>query len=746
MSETASEARWSRRRVDRVMPILTAGLISGFLAAAFSISDATFIFGLSLPSALPAGIGLALISTAILAAVTALASSIPGVVAQTQEVPLATLAVVAAGIPAAMPLEAGQTAIFTTLICTLGLSTLATGAFFFLLGHFRLGRFIRFVPLPTIAGFIAGMGWILLHGSLEVVAGKELAVDALREWLSATVALKLLLAAGLVAALVLVSRRSRSPLATPATIVATVLLFHLAAGLAGASNAELADAGWFVTLGSDGALWRTYELVDLGQADWGVAFGQSLSIVSMIVVSGLALLMTSSAIELAVQRDVSVDRELKAAGAANLCAGLAGGIPGFQAFGLTMLNWRLDAANRATGLVVALVCLAVMLLGAPLFDVVPLPIFGGLLLWLSLSLLNEWLVGTWRRLGKGEYLVVLLIVLTIAVAGFLEGLVVGLLAGVVLFVVDYSRVDIVNSRLTGRFLRSSTELSGDHQKLLTDHGEAILILRLQGYIFFGTADRLGERIRGWLKGEDDGGATMRTAFLLIDFRRASGIDSSAVMSFIKLSQFARRHDLRIVPTGLSDSVRSALVRGGLRLDDSYPVRTYDTLDRGLRWCEKKLLDSIDPRIQGEAPAEIREQLLPANATPGAAERLLAYMTRLELPEGRLLVEQGADSQEMYFIESGRVGVYLTKSDEESVRLKTLRHGTTVGELAFYLNQRRSASVRCDVPSVLWCFHRSDLERMERAEPDLAALFHKRMATLLCERLTATNRLVQVLID
>ena len=118
---------------------MTAGLLSGFLAAIFSISDATFIFGLSLPAALPAGIGLALLSTAILASVTAMTSSIPGVVAQTQEVPLATLAVVAAAIPAMMPPDAGEAAVFTTLLCTLGLSTLATGVFFFLLGQFRLG-------------------------------------------------------------------------------------------------------------------------------------------------------------------------------------------------------------------------------------------------------------------------------------------------------------------------------------------------------------------------------------------------------------------------------------------------------------------------------------------------------------------------------------------------------------------------------------------------------------------------------
>jgi len=743
VSEATVQQLRRNGRAGRVAPILTAGLISGLLAAIFSISDAAFIFGLSLPGSLPAGIGLALLSTAVLASVTALTSSIPGVVAQTQEVPLATLAVITSTLPALLPAGADASVQLTTLLCTLGVATLATGIFFYLLGQFRLGRFIRFVPMPVVAGFIAGMGWILFRGSLEVIAGLPVSFDGLGALFASTPLMKLLLAAGLVAALFLVPRRFASPLVFPAVIVAAVLAFHLAVRFAGVSTQSLVATGWFVTLGTDSGLWPYDNLASLASVDWSLILGQALTIATMIFVSGLALLMTSGAIELAIHRDVEVDGELKASGIANLCAGIVGGIPGFQAFGLTLLNWRLGAAHRATGLVVAAVCLAVMLVGGPLFDVVPLPIFGGLLLWLSLSLLREWLLDTYRRLAKGEYLVILLIVVVIAWAGFLEGLIVGLIGGVILFVVDYSRVDIVNARLSGRFLRSSMEFSGEHQKLLAVHGEAILVLRLQGYIFFGTADRLRERIRGWLAAD---GQTP-VSYLLIDFRRASGIDSSAVMSFVKLAQYAGQRDFHIVLTGLSESLRAALRRGGFSLEGETRVRTYHSLDRGLRWCERKLLNRVAPTEQTDRSFEIGEQLLDAGTGDRAAiEAMLGYMTRLELAAGERLIEQGAGSQEMYFIESGRLSIHLAKPDGASLRLKILGPGTTVGELAFYLRQRRSASVLCDTPSVLWRFRRDDLDRMQIESPALAALFHERMATLLSERLAATNRLVQILID
>lgn len=738
MSEAALAERSGQSTLDRMTAVVTAGALSGFLAAFFSISDATFIFGLSLPNGLAAGIGIALLSTAILASVTAATSSIPGVVAQTQEVPLATLAVVAASIAAAVPPAAGLQATFSTLICTLGLSTLATGGLFFLLGHFRLGRFVRFVPLPTVAGFIAGMGWVLLHGSLEVTAGRSLTFEA--AWGESDTLLKLLLAGLLVAALFAAGRGSRSALAMPGVIIGAVLLFHLTTLASGAGIAELEARGWFITVGTEGTLAQAVALFDFGLVAWGEVWSHTLTICTMAIISALALLMTAGGIELAIQRDVSADRELKAAGAANLCAGLAGGIPGFQAFGLTMLNRRLGAAHRATGFVVAGICLLVILFGGPLFEIVPLPVFGGLLLWLSLSLLQEWLVGTWRRVGRGEYLIVVAIVAVIATVGFLEGLMVGLLAGMALFVVDYSRVDIVNARLSGRYLRSSMELSRERQRLLTLHGETILILRLQGYIFFGTADRLRERIQGWLAEEGD----TPTRYLLIDFRRATGIDSSAVLSFLKLAQYAEQKDFRLVLTGLSEPMRTAMRRGGIALDEDRRLRCYGSLDRGLRWCEKKLLQAVE--AEEEFSAEPQERLFPLDEGEAPTRSLLTHMHRLELPAGHRLVTQGDNSHEMYFIESGQVGVHLMRNDGETVRLKTLSAGTTVGELAFYLDQKRSASVTCDQDSVLWRFGKDDLARLEREAPRLAAQFHQRMATLLSERLSAMNRLVQVLID
>ena len=57
------------------------------------------------------------------------------------------------------------------LILVLVAGTLTTGLVLLLLGIFKMGRWIRFVPFPVIAGFMAASGWFLAVGGLHVLAG-----------------------------------------------------------------------------------------------------------------------------------------------------------------------------------------------------------------------------------------------------------------------------------------------------------------------------------------------------------------------------------------------------------------------------------------------------------------------------------------------------------------------------------------------------------------------------------------------
>ena len=76
----------------------------------------------------------------------------------------------------------------------------------------------------------------------------------------------------------------------------------------------------------------------------------------------------------------------------------------------------------------------------------------------------EWLVDTWKRLQKMDYLVIVLILVVIATVGFLEGIVIGLLMSIALFVIKYSKVEVIKYELSGKTYSSNVDRSDQMKK------------------------------------------------------------------------------------------------------------------------------------------------------------------------------------------------------------------------------------------------------------------------------------------
>src|SRR5690606_22305407 len=100
-----------------------------------------------------------------------------GVVSIAEEIPVVAIAGPAAAIMASMIDRAPREAIADTIVVAAMLATVATGIVLLFLGWFRLGRLIRYVPFPVIAGFLAGTGWLIMMGGLGVMVGDAVSLD-----------------------------------------------------------------------------------------------------------------------------------------------------------------------------------------------------------------------------------------------------------------------------------------------------------------------------------------------------------------------------------------------------------------------------------------------------------------------------------------------------------------------------------------------------------------------------------------
>ena len=715
-------------RSGRVLASVIAGLIIGAVEVFVAIALAALVFGGYLAQFLADGIGLYLGGAAIVLAIMAWRAGARGVVGGLQEATAAVLAVVAA--TTALTTFGGTERAFITVVAATMVVTILTGVVFVVLGTLQLGNLVRFVPYPVVGGFIAGTGWLLLKGGIGVALGvqpfmltihDQLQRDALLRWVPA-------FAFGV---LVLVAVRVvKRPLVIPVLLVIGVVGFAIGMVVSGSSLEEARVGDWLLGPFFPGPLWQSWAGRAITGADWMAVLGQAVGIATVVFVAVIGVLFNVSGTELILHGDLDTNRELRDAGLANLIAGPLGGIPGYHALSLTSLAERMSVSARTAGLAAAAVPLAAIIFGASLVELIPRVIVGGVLVFLGLSFIVEWVWDERRRLPAVEYVVVLVILAGIIAKGFLPGVVIGLVMAVVLFAVSYGRIDLLHEIAFGDTYRSNVDRPPAERAALRSMGDRVQILRVNGFVFFGSANALLETIRKRVEAGP-------VRFLLLDLRRVTGVDASAVVSFVKVIHLAEANGSELVLAGASEPVLKQLRRGGVVPSEGI-VRFEPDLDRGLQRCEDVLLEEV--RVEPPAGSG------PDDVLRGLPSHLLAYLERESLPEGTVLIRQDEPSEDVFVLESGRLRVDLQTPEGRRIRLRTVLPGVVVGEVAMYTGVPRTADVVAEEPSVVLRLRRSAIERMESEEPALAAALHRWFAGMLAERLTDSQRAVDALFD
>lgn len=404
-----------------------------------------------------------------------------------------------------------------------------------------------------------------------------------------------------------------------------------------------------------------------------------------------------------------------------------------------MVANEMGAPHRIVGLVTAAVCGVVLFTGMSALSYLPKPLLGGFVLFFGLMLLFEWVYEGWFKLPKLDYAVVLLCLLVSANFGYLQGIGLGFIAGVLIFVIDYSRVSVIKNVFSGTNLRSNVVRGREQSNLIKEQGDKICTLRLQGFIFFGTVHNIVRFLQERLHDHD----RTRLSFFVLDFRAVSNVDTSAIASFKKMKQLTERYGFRMLLADISADLEHQLRLGGVIVSGRNNVQVFVDADRALEWCEDQLMTEAQVRVENVPLEQILRRALPA---PEMVARLMAYFQPTVMEQGDCLVQQGEPSTDMYFIESGRVAVQLSIPGQEPVRLRSMGSGTVVGEVAFYLDLPRSASVIAEEPTKAYRLTRSSLKIMATQDPELSAKLHELIAQLLAGRLAETTRFLSVALN
>jgi len=691
--------------------IVVVAVIASITQIALTVAFTSLTFRDELSAELALGLGAMFIGMLLTAGPVGIRSGLPGHVASPQDGGLVVLSVVAPTIASTADAP-GE-----TIIVLMGLSSLAVGLTMVALGRSGLGRMIRFLPYPVLAGFLAGTG-LVMAASTIALSSRGITGDATGGGDLVARFVVVILVAGLMTAI------SRSSLPderyVPAVVLASIAAFHAVAALADIGRVEGADRGWLLPVLPSGPLVNGDTFTVATRADWGSVATHLPALLPLLLLAPLTVLLYLGALESILEVDIDTDREFQIMGSASAAAGLFGAAPSYTQFANTMLVQRMAGPVRAVPVAVGASAIAVLALGDDVVGLIPLPVVAGMLGFIAASFVLDWTWDLRHRVSRTELVVAVLVALSIPIFGFLVGVGFGLMLTAGWFVVQYSRISGVRRVRDGRRVRSNAYRSELDDAVLFECGHQVLIVELEGFLFFGTGDAVTRAVASRVDVDD-------IRWVLIDLTRVSGADSSAVASFGQLVRLARHTDAEILWVAPNSVVRRAL---SPLLTGGQCGRTEIDLDRALASVEDELLAAYP--VEPGAPSD---SLLDVPVVADADRR--------DLAAGDELLRAGDAVDGVFVIERGRVSVLGGAPD---TRLRQLGPGAVLGELGLYTDATATATVVADEAVVVRHVGAERIDRLERDDPVAAADLHRRLATIVAERLRTANDAVDAFRD
>jgi sulfate permease, SulP family len=715
-----------------------AGAISGVVQIAYCISFAALIFTGDLAGGFSLGLAGLIMGTVVTCVVVALTSTLSPADGGPDSPAVAVMSVLAGSVAAALAAKGASNAeIIVNVLVALSVSTLFTGIFLYGIGALRLGQWLRFVPYPVIGGFLAASGLLLITGGMEVVTQTNLTLSP-SSWevlYSPVYGPQIIVGLLFAISIQLVGRWVPSFLALPLAFL--VFLIVLDSGLFGFVQDEAVRTAWFLPTLGQLALWLPVEAGLRQDVDWGVVAQSSAEIGAVCGVMAIALLLDVSSLEVARQKSADLDKEFRNNGLANLIASVVGGFAGSLSMNGCLLLDESGATTRWAGVIVGIVCAIILFSGADIGSVVPKAILGGMLAYLGVMIIVE----LWEAPAKSswmEWALTGMMTLVIINFGYFMGVVLGVIGACLMFALSYSRIGVIRRHLTRHEFSSNVERSPEQTRLLREEGKRVHVFWLSGFIFFGSSNGLFERIKRVIEGQLE----KPVGYVVLDFGAVPGLDTSAVLSLVKLRNYCEEHDVTLGFSGLTEALQLSFGKAGF-FGSTRPHQVFKSRNEAVEWCEDMLLMHHEV---GEASTYSFETWLQAEFGGQVDfDRIVSYMERSELEMGEFLFRQGEPADSIVLQASGCVAITIIDEHGRQIRLRRMIGHTIVGEMGFYRGVPRTAHVIAEGPTVIYRLTREAFDRMQAEDPTAAGAFHKLIIRLLSDRLEFANREISALL-
>ena len=521
-------------------------------------------------------------------------------------------------------------AVLATTVLAYSLSSVLTGICFFLLGQCKLGVLIGFFPRHILVGCIGGVGFFLVVTGIEVSArlegNLEYNIGTLERLFHGDTIAHWVVPLVLAITLLVLKKWIKHSLTDAAWFISIIVIFYLLiAAIPALSIEDLRTSGWIFEAPAAGKpWWHFYTLYDFNATDWRAIGSTVPAMLALTFFGVLHVPINVPALGVSTGEDnVDVDRELRAHGYSNALSGLVGSIQNYLVYTNTVLFMRGGGDSRVAGVLLAAATFGILLAGPALIGYIPVVVVGTLIYFLGLDLMREAVIDTIGRVHKLEYLTILLIVVTMGVYDFVVGILAGIVLACVSFVLQSSQISAIRGTLPGGVASSTVRRHPTQHHFLQEVGQQIYVMKLAGYLFFGTIVGVEKSIREVLR--DDAFNSRPIKFLVLDLNKVDGVDFSAAEAFTRINRILTQRDVRMILCGftIGSEVGRSLRNVGL-LDTDESVEYYEGLNSALEHCENELLKAFYQQRDALARSAEHSQYLdvPEAARPAFAAELV----------------------------------------------------------------------------------------------------------------------------
>jgi len=445
--------------------------------------------------------------------------------------------------------------------------TLVSGVLFLLLAVLKMGWIAQFLSRAVVTGFLFGAAIDVVIGELPKLTGTKVTgsnpIHELWSWIGTLGETQLVtVAVGVAALLVVFGLRAIAP-RIPGALVLVV------GGLV---------ASWLFDLGAHG-------VALVGEVPRGLPSLQvpdvallrdhastiSLAAVALVLIGFSQTAGDARTFAARHHYRIDINQESAAQGMANAGAGLFQGMPVSTSLSASSLNDHSGARTGLASLTSGVTVLLTLLVLAPVFSVLPKPVLAALII--EAVVMGMMDVPEMRRLAKVQrfdFWIAITAIIGTLLVGVLAGVIVGIGLSLIwlISVATRPRMPLLGREAGGQAFRELDEHPGDEQF------PGVVVLRLDGGLFFATSDALEDRVR------EVALSTPEITGIVLDCEGIDFIDSQGSAKMREILDLTEQADVTLRLARIKPAVRELLARDGV-LDRIGNDKTYDEVDQAV---------------------------------------------------------------------------------------------------------------------------------------------------------------------